>query len=117
MFKKTLLGTLIVPLTLLLTPPSARAETGAASIHDPRSRHERRTASGLPWDSNSPVAAHRSAPLGSWLCVVDYSTRRRVFVRVVDRGPYVRRRVIDLSPAAARQLGRRYGIFRVQLVR
>lgn len=63
------------------------------------------TASGEPFDMNALTAAHRTLPLGSRVRVVNLENGRSVVVRITDRGPYVRRRVIDLSYEAARELG------------
>ena len=51
------------------------------------------------------TAAHRSLPFGSHVRVTNRKTGRSVVVRISDRGPFVRGRVIDLSPAAARAIG------------
>lgn len=64
-----------------------------------------RTASGERFDPSDLTAAHRSLPLGSHVRVTDERTGRSVVVRINDRGPYSGGRVIDLSRAAARQLG------------
>src|SRR5689334_8153614 len=65
------------------------------------------TASGETFHRNALTAAHRSLPFGTMLRVTAESTGRSVVVRVNDRGPYGkdRRRVLDLSEAAARKLG------------
>jgi rare lipoprotein A len=51
------------------------------------------------------TAAHRTLPFGTQVTVVNRSNGRSAVVRINDRGPFVRGRVIDLSPAAARALG------------
>jgi rare lipoprotein A len=51
------------------------------------------------------IAAHRSLPFGTRVRVTNRRNSRSVVVRIVDRGPFIRGRVIDLSPAAARVLG------------
>jgi rare lipoprotein A len=64
------------------------------------------------------TAAHRSLPLGSSIRVVNLGNGRSVVVKIVDRGPFVRGRVIDVSTAAAGALGfRRNGLARVRLER
>ena len=55
--------------------------------------------------SGAMTAAHRSLPFGTRVTVVNRNNGRSVVVRINDRGPFVRGRVIDLSPAAARALG------------
>ena len=65
----------------------------------------RRTASGAIFDPRQLTAAHRSLPLGTCVRVTDLANGRFVIVPIIDRGPYIRGRVIDLSEAAARMLG------------
>ncbi|MFL9839552.1 septal ring lytic transglycosylase RlpA family protein [Sphingomonas sp. ST-64] len=64
-----------------------------------------RTASGERFDPDDMTAAHRTLPFGTRLRVTDPSTGRSVIVRVNDRGPFHKSRVLDLSEAAARELG------------
>ncbi|MGN6157611.1 MAG: septal ring lytic transglycosylase RlpA family protein [Devosia sp.] len=64
-----------------------------------------KTASGERMNPNAMTAAHKTLPLGSVVKVVDQRSGRSVRVTINDRGPYVRGRIIDLSRAAARQLG------------
>jgi rare lipoprotein A len=63
------------------------------------------TASGEAFDRRELTAAHRSLPLGTVLRVTNPANGRQVTVRVNDRGPYVRGRMLDLSEKAARALG------------
>lgn len=66
----------------------------------------RRMASGEVFDPRAMTAAHRTLPLGTWVEVTCIATGRRVRVRITDRGPFGRAdRIIDLSRAAADQLG------------
>ncbi|MGC1269596.1 MAG: septal ring lytic transglycosylase RlpA family protein [Croceibacterium sp.] len=65
----------------------------------------RRTASGERFDPAGYTAAHRSLPFGSKVRVTSVSSGRSVIVRINDRGPFARGRVIDVSQAAARDLG------------
>jgi rare lipoprotein A len=64
-----------------------------------------RTASGEHMNAGAFTAAHRTLPFGTMVTVVNNSTGRSVVVRINDRGPFVRGRVIDLSPAAAHAIG------------
>jgi rare lipoprotein A len=64
-----------------------------------------RTASGEKFDANELTAAHPSLPFGTRLRVTNVATGRSVTVRVNDRGPYVRGRIVDVSYSAARMLG------------
>lgn len=81
----------------------AASETGLASWYGARF-HQRRTASGEPFDMHALTAAHRWLPFDSRVCVRS-STGRSVVVRINDRGPRIGGRVIDLSRAAAQALG------------
>lgn len=63
------------------------------------------TASGEKFDKNELTAAHPTLPFGTKLRVTDTSSGRFVTVRVNDRGPFVRGRVVDVSPSAAEALG------------
>jgi rare lipoprotein A len=63
------------------------------------------TASGEPMNSGAMTAAHRTLPFGTRVTVTNSHTGSSVVVRINDRGPFVRGRVIDLSPAAARAIG------------
>ncbi len=67
--------------------------------------HGRRTASGVRFNMYDYVAAHRTLPLGTILLVKNLKNGKTVRVKVVDRGPYVRGRHLDLSYAAAKKLG------------
>jgi rare lipoprotein A len=64
-----------------------------------------RTASGESMNPGAMTAAHRTLPFGTRVTVVNNRNGRAVVVRINDRGPFVRGRVIDLSPAAARAIG------------
>lgn len=64
-----------------------------------------RTANGEFASAGRLTAAHRSLPFGTMVRVTNRGTGRSVVVRINDRGPYVRGRVIDLTPAAARAIG------------
>lgn len=91
------------------------AAEGVASYYD-SSLTGHRTASGERYDPAAYTAAHRTAPLGSCLLVTGIDDGRHVRVRVNDRGPFVRGRIVDLSHAAARELGLlRSGVVRVRV--
>jgi rare lipoprotein A len=64
-----------------------------------------RTASGEPMNANAMTAAHKYLPFGTVVKVKNMKTGKTVKVRINDRGPFVRGRIIDLSRAAARQIG------------
>lgn len=75
-----------------------------------------RTASGERCDPDALTAAHRTAPFGSRIRVTSLATGKSVIVRINDRGPFRAGRVIDLSHAAAREIGmHRTGTAKVSL--
>jgi rare lipoprotein A len=78
-------------------------ETGLASWYG-KPFHGRRTASGERYNMNAMTAAHKTMPLPSYALVRNPANGREVVVKVNDRGPFVKGRVIDLSRAAARKL-------------
>lgn len=89
--------------------PSAKPEDGEigrgmASWYGP-GFHGRRTASGERFDEGGLTAAHRTLPFGSRVLVRNLRNGREVVVRINDRGPWKRDRIIDLSRAAAAALG------------
>ncbi|QCP51595.1 septal ring lytic transglycosylase RlpA family protein [Trinickia violacea] len=69
--------------------------------------HGRKTASGERYDMNALTAAHKTLPLASYVRVTNTTNNKSVVVKINDRGPYVRGRIIDVSYAAARLLGLR----------
>lgn len=100
-----------VLLVLALRP--VQAETGIAAFYGGG-----RTASGEVSGPNGLTAAHRTLPFGTKVLVTNVRNGRTVLVRINDRGPYGRGRIIDLSRAAARELDMiRVGTTRVNVVR
>jgi rare lipoprotein A len=87
---------------LLAFTPAANAQSGIASVY---ASHGGRTADGERVSPGALTAAHRSLPFGTRVRVTNKRNGRSVVVRINDRGPFVRGRVIDLSPAAARAIG------------
>lgn len=80
--------------------------------------HGRTSASGEVYDKWQMTAAHKTLPMGTRLVVKHMGNGRTVQVRINDRGPYIKGRIIDLSRAAASQLGMlRQGVARVRLYR
>ncbi|MGO2121274.1 MULTISPECIES: septal ring lytic transglycosylase RlpA family protein [unclassified Psychrobacter] len=79
-------------------------QTGLASWYG-RKFHGRKTASGETFDMNALTAAHRSLPLNCYVKVTNNTNGKTVVVKVNDRGPFHANRVLDLSYAAAKQLG------------
>ncbi|MBI4239191.1 MAG: septal ring lytic transglycosylase RlpA family protein [Deltaproteobacteria bacterium] len=86
-------------------PAAARSyhATGSASWYG-RYFHGRRTASGERFNQRAMTCAHRHLPFGTQLRVTNLANDRSIVVRVNDRGPFVRGRIVDLSHEAARQL-------------
>ncbi|WP_234274484.1 septal ring lytic transglycosylase RlpA family protein [Billgrantia zhangzhouensis] len=96
-------------------PSGWNGEQGQASFYADR-YHGRRTASGETHDRNALTAAHRSLPFGTRVRVTRLDNGRETVVRINDRGPFVRGRVIDLSRRAAEELGMlRQGVAEVRL--
>jgi rare lipoprotein A len=91
---------------------AAMAESGIASVY---AYSGERTASGERAKPSGFTAAHRTLPFGTRVSVTNKSNGRTVVVRINDRGPFVRGRVIDLTPAAAQALGFS-GLARVTLI-
>ncbi|MFT4020863.1 MAG: septal ring lytic transglycosylase RlpA family protein [Acinetobacter sp.] len=80
------------------------SQTGIASWYG-RQFHGRKTASGDTFDMNALTAAHRSLPLNCFIRVTNKANGQSVVVKVNDRGPFHGNRVLDLSYAAAKEIG------------
>jgi rare lipoprotein A len=78
-------------------------EKGEASYYA-HAFHGRRTASGERFNMHDLTAAHRKLPMGTRVRVTNLKNKRQVVVRINDRGPFHRRRIIDVSYEAARKL-------------
>lgn len=90
-------------------------ETGIASWYGPKF-HGKRTANGEIFDQNRLTAAHRTLPLPSMVRVTNLENGRQVKLRVNDRGPFSRGRIIDVSTRAAELLGfKRAGVAKVRV--
>ena len=90
-------------------------EVGLASWYDYPSQ-TRKTASGEWFDAHALTAAHKTLPLPCMVEVTNLENNRRIRVRVNDRGPFAKGRLIDLSPSAAERLGMsRQGVARVRV--
>ena len=107
-------GKLFFALTLLTSTVgftvSASAQSGIASVYSGG-----RTANGEHMNSGAMTAAHKTLPFGTMVRVTNNHSGRSVVVRINDRGPFVRGRVIDLSPAAAHAIGMGDGLANVTL--
>ena len=102
------------------SPPDVRGtpslvETGLASWYGPPYAG-RKGADGKVYDQNAMTAAHLTLPLGSMARVTNLSTNQSAMVKITDRGPFVRGRIIDLSLAAAKATGLyRMGVAKVRV--
>jgi len=94
--------------------PSLAGQSGVASVYS--TREGLKTASGARLSDGALTAAHRSLPFGSKVRVTNRRNGRTIVVTINDRGPFVRGRVIDVTPAGARALGFS-GLTRVTLER
>ena len=97
---RTFARTIILAALVGGAPMTALAQSGIASVYPGG-----RTASGERVSAASLVAAHRTLPFGTRVRITNGKTGRSVVVRIVDRGPFIRGRVIDVTPAAAHALG------------
>ncbi len=89
-------------LTMFAVSPAADAQNGIASVY---SYSGGATASGEHPSPGALTAAHRTLPFGTRVRVTNERNGRSVVVRINDRGPFVKGRIIDLTPAAAHALG------------
>jgi len=87
---------------MLTGAPLAKAESGIASIY---AYDGDKTASGERASSKGLTAAHRTLPFGTYVRVTNKRNGKSVVVRINDRGPFIKGRVIDVTPAGARVLG------------
>jgi rare lipoprotein A len=98
-FKK-ILPAVFIFLGAVFAAGQAHAEFGIASIYSGG-----KTANGEYCHASGFTAAHRRLPFGTRVQVTNRRNGRSVIVRINDRGPFVRGRIIDVTPAAARALG------------
>jgi rare lipoprotein A len=90
----------------------AQAETGIASVY---AYDSQKTASGERANPGALTAAHRTLPFGTIVKVTNRKNGRSVQVRINDRGPFTKGRIIDLTPAAAQRIGMGYELAPVTL--
>lgn len=95
------LAALLVGSLLASTFAEAKSVTGMASYY----KSGKRTANGERFNPHGLTAAHRSLPFGTLVRVTNLRTSKSVVVRINDRGPFIRGRVIDLSLGAAKAVG------------
>src|SRR5258708_28419177 len=86
-------------------PPAVvgQTENGVASWYG-HPYHGRQAADGEIYDMETLVAAHRTLPFNTWVRVVNLRNFKEVDVRIIDRGPFIEGRIIDLSHAAAQKI-------------
>jgi len=89
-------------LAFVLFAAPAHAESGIASVY---AYHSEKTANGEHTNASALTAAHKTIPFGAIVKVTNKRNGRVVYVRINDRGPWKRGRIIDLTPAAAHRLG------------
>ncbi len=97
-------GLMLASCSRTVVVPKEEAQIGIASWYGGEF-HGRRTSSGEVFDQHDMTAAHPTLPFGTWVNVTNLENGRAAVVRINDRGPFVRGRIIDLSYAAARVLG------------
>ncbi len=83
--------------------PSLQTLTGTASWYGPKF-HGNKTANGEIYNMNKISAAHKEYPFGTWIRVTNSKNNRILIVRINDRGPFIKGRVLDLSRKAAEEL-------------
>jgi len=94
---------------------SGRKQKGVASYYGKHFNHKK-TASGVPLDPNKKTAASKTLPLGTKAEVTNKENGKKTEVVVTDRGPYVKDRVIDVTPKAAEELGmKKEGVTEVEV--
>jgi peptidoglycan lytic transglycosylase len=102
------------PKTTSLTSEPKPYQVGSASWYG-KKFHGKATASGEDFDMFELTAAHRQLPLGTYVKVTNLQNGKWIIVRINDRGPYVGRRIMDLSYGAARMLDFHKGVEKVRL--
>lgn len=95
---------LLISVLMFSLPVCAQTQTGKASYYS-KKWTGRRTASGHRIHHDSMTCAHRTYPYGTLLRVTNQKNGRQVVVRVTDRGPFGRGRIVDLSWGAAKAIG------------
>ena len=95
---------LIAAAAMFAGATSASAQCGHASWYGP-GFHGRKTANGERFNMGAMTAAHKTLPFGTRLKVTNKRSGKSVVVRINDRGPFIRGRMLDLSKAAASQIG------------
>ena len=113
---KTILA-IIVNMTLILAPIGATEQHGKASIYSTACNHGTKTASGVRLKNDANMVAHKTLPFGTKIKITNKANGKTTEATVVDRGPYVKGRIIDVTKQVASQLGFSYkqGIANVKI--
>jgi rare lipoprotein A len=98
LMKRVVLSTLVI--FTIVAPTIASAQSGIASVYS-----EGPTATGERLVASAMTAAHRTLPFGTMVRVTNTGNGKSVVVRINDRGPFVKGRIIDLTPGAASAIG------------
>src|SRR6476661_6348655 len=96
------LGAAMCSAFFVMCSSAAMAETGIASIY---AYSGEKTANGERANPSGLTAAHKTLPFGTRVRVTNTRNGRSIVVRINDRGPFIRGRVIDMTPAGARAIG------------
>ncbi len=109
MFRKLFAAGMLAILAMTPLITSAKVATGDTHVgiasYYADKFHGRKTANGERFDQSALTAAHKTLPLGTKVRVTSTKTGKSVVVRINDRGPFIKGRVIDLSRRAAKELG------------
>jgi len=103
--KKMILGVLCALMCVCGTTNAQKIQDKGIASYYGKTLHGRKTSSGERFDMHAMTCAHRTLPFGTVLKVRDTKTGKEVHVRVTDRGPFGKGRVVDLSYGAAKKLG------------
>jgi len=105
-----------IALLLIITFTAIKAQSTGLATYYGRKFNNRKTASGEMYRKDSLVCAHKTYPFGTLLKVKSLKNDKEVIVRVIDRGPFRKKCIIDLSYAAAKELDMvRHGIMSVEV--
>ena len=103
MIKRIILQFIFIILSFFLFSQDVK-QYGQASYYANKF-HGRKTASGEVYNKNLYTAAHRTLPFGTMVTVVNTANNKKVKVKINDRGPFKKKRIIDLSYIAAKEIG------------
>lgn len=95
----------VIIFTLLLLLSNSLGETGIASWYSIKTNKGHRTASGVRLNNAAFTAAHKTIKLGTKVKVINLQNGKSITCTILDRGPYIRGRIIDLTIAGAKALG------------